>query len=86
MLVLDWIYIDKSFQGNFIFFFQLDEAKRQDLWDTKFHSVPLNVDPSIKIPTMFIDPVVDVFRGAKSLTKKLKSFDFFSSNLLYETC
>ena len=40
---------------------QLDEAKRQDLWDTKFHSPPLNVEPSIRIPSMFIDPVVDVF-------------------------
>ena len=35
--------------------------KRQDLWDTKFHSAPLNVDPSIRIPSMFIDPVVDIF-------------------------
>ena len=40
---------------------QLDEAKRQDLWNLKFHSPPLNVEPSIRIPSMFIDPVVDVF-------------------------
>jgi len=39
----------------------LDEAKRQDLWNLKFHSPPLIVEPSIRIPSMFIDPVVDVF-------------------------
>ena len=40
---------------------RLDEVKRQNLWDQKFHMAPLNVDPKLKIPTMFIDPIVDVF-------------------------
>ena len=49
------------FLSFFVFGLQLDEEKRQNLWDKKFHSSPLNVNPSIRIPTMFIDPVVDVF-------------------------
>ena len=39
----------------------LNEEKRQELWARKFHSPPLNVDRSLKIPTVFIDPIADVF-------------------------
>ena len=34
---------------SLFWYFQLDEGKRQNLWDTKFHSAPLNVDPSIRL-------------------------------------
>lgn len=33
----------------------------QELWASKFHSDPLNVNADLRIPTMFIDPVVDIF-------------------------
>ena len=56
----------KCFKDNKLFFRfherdRLDEGKRQQLWAEKFHGSPLNVDPAIRIPTMFIDPVVDIF-------------------------
>ena len=65
----------------------MNEQKRTGEWSEKLHKAPFNVNRSISLPFVYIDPVVDVFddpcNDPRSMpsNQEFRAFEKYTSEL-----